>query len=147
MGASEWKYRIECAPAESPAQVFERLQLREMAGDDYLWDDDCIGPRPRTIAQLKAGRGPEFGQQGTHSILDMYGVLAADETDDRELFAAVRAITEDEASQVFGTPRPSPAQFDETAAEPLGPHWTGSLVRLYENDVQVAMGFWGYSGD
>ena len=79
MGASEWKYRIECAPAESPAQVFERLQLREMAGDDYLWDDDCIGPRPRTIAQLKAGRGPEFGQQGTHSILDMYGVVAADE--------------------------------------------------------------------
>lgn len=147
MGASDWKYRIECGPGESTAEVFEKLQLREMAGDDYLWDYDCIGPRPRTIAELKAGRGPEFGQQGTHSILDMYGVAAADETDERALFAAVREIIEDEAAQVFGTPRPSPAQFDETDAEPLGPRWTGSLVRLYENDGLVAMGFWGYSGD
>jgi hypothetical protein len=141
--------------------------------DDYIWpwddlhravpnteyleelEDDEILPRPTSLADLAvAKRVDEFWEEGTHTILYVERVTRADGPDE---VAAIRPLTATELAQVFGTERPTAADFDRIRApgpsgpleDLMGPRWSGRSLVIYADDREspVEVHFWGYSGD
>ena len=168
MGASGWDYRVRFVKSVQESLV--ALQADVLARNDYIWpwefdsedleeleelEDDEIIPRPTSLADLAAAkRVEEFWEEGTHSILDVERVTRADGPDE---FAAIRPLTAPELAQVFGTERPTAADFDPVRApgpsgpleDFMGPRWSGRSLVIYGDDREspVEVYFWGYSGD
>jgi hypothetical protein len=159
VGASGWSYvtPYRADVAESLRALQEKV-LRD--GDYYWWDEPGeYTPRPGSLEVLWASDGR--WDSGTHSILDMDRVVAsADPPDWRDgaAYGAIRPLPEDSAVRIFGTSRPSRAQFEAAAKDYASPQhdelvaevtmrWAGLYVLLYEGDRVTEIGFWGISGD
>jgi hypothetical protein len=169
MGASGWQYRVPYAG--SVEETLIRLQEQILASDDYIWPwegrDDGPNPyadlfevepsedvpRPSSLADLNAAKEIEaFWEEGTHTILDVDRVIAAG--DDQA--GAIRALSPQELSRVFGTVQPSAADFsrihrDQWWTGPLGDllgeSWTGRSLMIYSDGTSAEVYFWGISGD
>jgi len=154
MGASGWRY---VAPYDgSVAGALRELQERVFRERDYWWWDEFGDwePVPASLEELwdrESGR-----DSGTHSILDIrqgIGAASADWPDFQ-----IRALVPDKVEALFGTGRPSRADFEALARDRDNPRydqfrgavtmrWTGLYVFLYERDTPTEVGFWGFSGD
>jgi hypothetical protein len=154
MGASGWHY---VAPYHgSVAGALRDLQERVFRERDFWWWDE-FGDWEPVPASLEDLWDRESGwNSGTHSILDIREGIAADP----EFWPEYRVwgLAPDEVEAVFGTPRPSRADFEALARDYDNPRhsdfngvvrdrWTGRYVLLYEGDTPTEVGFWGRSGD
>jgi len=146
MGASGWSYVV---PFQGdPATALTALREQAFVDGDLFWDDDddYLGPKPTSLAELDALRETEaFWEVGAHSILDMDRIIgAADEDHD----GTVRQLPEAEAREVFGTATPTREQFLQAeAAIPDIRRWSGRYQLLYAGDRPSEIAFWGFSGD
>lgn len=159
MGASGWSYRV--AFDDDAERAFFALQQRELVGDDWLWNDDDSqegdaavdgGRRPTSLSELaeaKEDEDLEFWTWGTHSILDMDRLVAADAEDHD---GTVRALSAVEVRRLFGSERPTGDAFEAAylADGSLGvadSTWSGRYTVLYRDGAPDEWVFWGISGD
>ena len=171
MGASGWDYRVRFA--DSVEATLRRLQEQLLDNGDYLWpweggegepvpamyadyfevEESEDIPRPSSLAELNTAKEvEEFWDEGTHTILDMDHIAAA--SDDG--VGGIRPLIPEELNQVFGSVRPSAADFDRVwrqdwwagpLGDLLGERWTGRSLVIYEDDTPSEVYFWGFSGD
>jgi len=159
VGASRWSYVTSYTG--DVAESLRELQEKVLRDGDYCWWDEFgeYTPRPGSLEVLWASDGR--WDSGTHSILDMDRVVAStDPPDWRDVaaYGAIRPLAEDSAARIFGTSRPSRAQFEAAAKDHASPRhvelaaevtmrWSGLYVLLYEGGRATEVGFWGSSGD
>ncbi len=155
MGASGWQY-IEPYGGDLVAAL-GALHQREfhllVAQGDAV--DEESGEPLASIEEL--WEQEYFEEEGTHSVVDVRRIIAADEYDD---FGTVRPLTDDECRELFGTARPTRADFrraqEEYARRP--PHdgdglwgmdrWSAWCTPLHDDRGAAAeVAFWGISGD
>lgn len=160
MGASGWDCRAPYAGSVEATLV--AVQEEVLQRGDYLWpwddidpeflDDDETVSRPSSLAELAAAKeSEEFWEAGTHTILDIHGIAAGDD----DSAGVIRPLSAAELARVFGTERPSAADFDRVyqpdlvgpLGELMGARWTGRSVVIYRNGAPDEVYFWGYSGD
>lgn len=141
MGASGWHYVV--GYQENVGAAFTELQKTVLAEGDYYrgFDDENTYA---TTDELNAAKDEEeFWEEGTHSILDMVEVAESGGE------ATVRVLREDEVRALFGTDRPSAADF-ERVLESEDWHvdrWQGRVTTLYQDGEPTTLAFWGISGD
>ncbi len=149
MGASDWDYVVDL-PADAPVDLVSalaRLRERVLAEGDFYWgEEDYLGPRPTTLAELDELRETEeFWEVGTHSVLDVDTVIGSGEPE-RE--GTIRPLTPPQAQQLFGTATPGRTEFAAADVhDSVDDRWTGQCQVLYDGEQPVAVGFWGISGD
>lgn len=144
MGASGWDY---IQPYEGDAEIaLTRLREHVLAAQDYYWDDDYLGSRPTSLDELDELRAEEeFWEVGTHSILDVDRVIAADAEDHD---GTVRELTAEECRSTFDTDRPSRGDFAAHQHDlPIDRRWSGYYQLLHNDGVATEIAFWGASGD
>jgi hypothetical protein len=151
VGASEWWYVVPYQ--DDLGAALEALRRRVFADGDFVSPTDFGLPEPETVDDLAYQEIYEefMGANGTHSIIDIaHGVphpgggFRGDGT--------IRPLTDEESRRVFGSARPSRADFDEADRRLLqdlvtGGRWTGRAVVLWAGDNPDEIAFWGYSGD
>ncbi|MCL2780142.1 MAG: hypothetical protein FWD74_01385 [Actinomycetia bacterium] len=153
MGASGWEYRVPFTG--SVEATLAATQERVLASGDYLWpwedypgDPDAEVRRPATLAELAAAKQEEeFWDEGTHSILDIERVRADGDADD---FGTIQPLVPAELREVFGTERPTLADFQRGRArldDLPGEPWTGRAVTIHEHGAPTQAFFFGCSGD
>jgi hypothetical protein len=152
MGASSWEYYV-------PFQPDLGLSLRELkeqvlARGDYYWpleEERCPAPglrspRPGTLQELDAllAQNEWLQSEGTHSILDMDGVIDPD--DDAEP-RTVEPVSVDDVQALTGRDRLTRA--DVPLIEDLADErWFGRCAVLHdEHGEPTEIYFWGFSGD
>ncbi len=143
MGASGWDYVV--AYQDDVAAAMRELQARVFDEGDYYWPGEQSA-RPATLEQLWEDEAVQ--ESGTHSILDVDRVVAADEA---EGFGTVRVLDPDEFLAGSGIPYLTRAVFEQAqAGDPLLPEerWSGlAVVLCSETGSPVEIAFWGMSGD
>jgi hypothetical protein len=132
------------------------IELRQSPLDsgDFLWhkcDEDGEDlPRPTTLDQLaELMEREEFWEEGTHTILDLDTLIAAS---DQDHDGSLRPLADGEVREVFGTDRPTPADFIQACAGGMGSmfnerRWSGWYTVLYSRGDPEEYAFWGISGD
>jgi hypothetical protein len=144
VGASAWLY-VEPHRGDVEAS-FNALRERVFNSDDYYWiDNGYLGPRRATLVELDQLKGHgRFWDVGTHSIIDMDRVVRA--RSDQE--GAVRELPRRAAKRLFGTRKPTRADFDAHEKDlPYLRRWSGLYQLLYTEDVPTHIAIWGFSGD
>ena len=150
MGASGWLYLVSYQ--DNLQAALDDLRLQVFAAGDFVGPADDGLPQPESIDELfeQDYLADFMGTCGTHSIIDVFGVIPAEAVDQE--VGTIRLLSDDEARLLFGTPRPARADFDavdEIALDDLvtGGRWTGRAVVLWNEDMPSEIAFWGYSGD
>jgi hypothetical protein len=129
VGASGWDYRAPYAGSVEATLI--AVQQQVLMSGEYIWPWDDIDPedldegegvpRPSSLADLAAAKeNEEFWEEGTHSILDIDRIVAADDNQ----VGAIVPLSPAELRQVFGTEQPSAA--DLTAGTSRG--WWVRLI-------------------
>jgi hypothetical protein len=164
VGASGWDYRVPYAGSVEATLI--AAQEQALASGEYIWpwesfdpedfDEDFENiPRPSSLAELGVAKeSQEFWDEGTHSILDIAGVIAANAADD-DKFSIISPLSLAELNQVFGTAQPGADDFDRVyepgpggpLATLLGSMWTGRSMVIYKDGTPAEVFFWGFSGD
>jgi hypothetical protein len=160
MGASGWNYRVQYT--ESLERTLTALQQQILAEGNYIWPWDDSDPeyldgeprsRPSSLAELAAAKTDEvFWEEGTHTILDVERVCADSDEND---FAAIRALTSEELTAVFGTEHPTSTDLDRVyepgpggvLGDMMGQKWSGRGLVVYDAGKPSEVLFWGWSGD
>lgn len=139
MGASDWHYVV--GYRDTIGDAFAELQRKVLSEGDYYKEFTF-----ETFSDLEAARYDEdFWDVGTHSILDMMKVIEARERDET---AAVRVLRDDEVVALFGTDRPTAADFERfLSTEWYVNRWEGRTTVLYDDGKPARLAFWGISGD
>jgi hypothetical protein len=147
VGASGWSYFVPYQPDLNAA--LEALRHKVFTDGDYWWARGGFGKpasaydnRPTTLDELY---GDEWVQEsGTHSILDMFRVLADGEAPD---YGTVAPVTREEAELHAGTAVLTREHVD--AIDYLAERrWFGRCAVLHDADGQPSeIYFWGFSGD
>lgn len=151
MGASSWQHVIPYRDDLEAALGALRLQV--FADGDFISPADLGLPAPETLSDLTCQEMYEefMGTHGTHSILDITGgVMASDSNFQHE--GSIRPLTDAESLHLFGSAKPSRADFDTAGEIALaysvtGGRWTGRAVVLWADGKPAEIAFWGYSGD
>ena len=164
MGASGWDYRAPYAGSVEATLI--AVQEEVLISGEYIWrwddidpedlDEDEGVPRPSSLAELAAAKEiEEFWDEGTHTILDIDRVVAADDNDNQ--VGAIVPLSPAELHQVFGTEQPSAADFDRgyksglvgqlDLSNLLGERWSGRSLVIYKDGSPAEVFFWGFSGD
>jgi hypothetical protein len=148
MGASGWHYYVAYQPDLQAA--LDELRRSVFETGEYWWavpyefgkSAADFPNRPRTEAELWADE--VVHECGTHSILDMFRVVADGEEPD---YGTVQPVTEQEALDRVGVAKLTRAHVE--VLEPLAErHWFGRCAVLRDatgdpNEIY----FWGSSGD
>jgi len=120
-----------------PSSYGDVFDLPEPGSVDDYWEQEQYG---------------EFmGTSGTHSIIDVRAVIPAGYAGDD--FGTIRPLPESECADLFGTARPSRADYEplagteQLADRVTGGRWTGRAAVLWDGGVPAEILFWGYSGD
>ncbi len=143
------------------AAALRELQEQVLRDGGYYWWDELGEHDPRPASLEAWWASADRWESGTHSILDMDRVVAAaDPPEWRHIadYGAVRPLSADGAVRLFGTSRPSRAEFEAVAGDYESPRyeefmgevtmrWTGLYVLLHEGERAAEVGFWGRSGD
>jgi hypothetical protein len=147
MGASMWDYIVPFQPRLETA--LEALRQRVFHEHEYYFVPDDDGAWPATMEQLWSDEDVKF--TGTHSVLDVFRVIAPDEAD---AFGTLRPLRPDEQLRYFGTVTPTRtdvvqafARRDEDAIVNQGIRWSGYSTPLYSRGVPEELVIWGFSGD
>ena len=155
MGASNWEYVVP--HQQDLAAALDALRRQVFASGDYLkpdyYDEVFEGlPEPGSVDDLEQEQFWEFmGTSGTHSVIDVQRIVSVDFAG--EEFGTIRPLSEAESADLFGTTRPSHADFSALSnSERLykyvtGGRWTGRAVVLWADSKPAEIAFWGYSGD
>ncbi|GAA1993886.1 hypothetical protein [Catenulispora subtropica] len=152
MGASGWSYVTPWRG--SIEETMAALQSEVFAEYFSTWPQDR---RPADIAELWSGDERDedtwagfMGAQGTHTILDVRGLVPPDTRVDY-LFNTMRPVPVAEIIETFGHDKPTRAEYEQLGdASPLlddDGSWTGRCLVLYQNGLPEAVAFWGSSGD
>src|SRR5215472_6656609 len=152
MGASGWGYVI---PYQKDLRAaLDALRHQVFASGDYIKPSFYGGvfdlPDPASLEDLLGQeRYWEFmGTSGTHSVIDVQAVVAADASDE---FGAIRPLSDEECGELFGTAQPSRADYDALSdSERLydyvtGGRWTGRAAVLWTDASPSEIAFWGIS--
>jgi hypothetical protein len=165
MGSSSWSY---VAPYTGDAATSLRaLQERLIRDRDYYWFWDRgypgveVRPWPETVEELWGAE--EYWYSGSGSILDIQRVVDTTRPPsdfDNDDYSTVRPLSRDRLRRLFGTEKPTRAQFEALTHDRQHPNyaafwydervrWTGHYVLLYADgeDTPAEIGFWGDSGD
>ena len=150
LGASGWEYVV---PYQADmAEALGSLRRRVFAEGSFVNPSEIGFPAPESVDDLVTEPYWEFmGTSGTHSILDVLTVTAAD--DEAQPTATIRPLTPLESQELFGTPRPSRADFGRASDSGQlheyvhGGRGTGRAVVLWGEGAPAGIAFWGYSGD
>lgn len=147
MGASGWSYYVPYQPDLEAA--LDALRERVFAEGDYWWARGEFGRsaaeyenRPRTMDEL--WRDEWVQESGTHSIIDMFGVLAEGAEPEHLM---VLPVSSAEALDRTGTDRLTREHVD--AIDSLADQrWVGRCAILHDAAGQPSeIYFWGFSGD
>lgn len=157
MGASAWKY-VEAYGGsidESLGRLRQRVFEEQFTGDGH-WAQ--YAPEGRPFVSVDELR-PEWedadgflaNEGGTHSVIDVWDLIAAEEDDD---FHTVRPLTPRERRELFGTERPTESDYMQISSDPHHPgmwemdRWSAWCTPLWNADGRaVLMAVWGRSGD
>jgi hypothetical protein len=147
MGASGWSYFVPYQPDLNAALTM--LREKVFAEGDYWWVGGEFGKpasaypnRPATLEDLYADEAVQ--ELGTHSILDMFQVLADGEQPD---YGTVEPVTRAEALTCAGTEMLTREHVDAIDDLVRG-RWLGRCAVLHDADGRPnEIYFWGYSGD
>jgi hypothetical protein len=169
VAASGWDYYMPYQ--EDRYAAFVTLRQLVFEAGEFFWavtgqNASDAPQRPATEDELWA---PEVVRlQGTHSILDMYKVLADDETPNYgylpypyDTFEEYMALVKEHGNPDYGVIVPvGEAEAYATAGDtkltrehveaivPLAKYpGIGRLAVLHESDQPVELYFWGFSGD
>ncbi len=143
MGASGWDYVVDYR--DDVRAAFAELQKTVLAEGDYYRGFDNENTYGSMDDLQAAKDDEEFWEEGTHSILDMVEVVDSGAEDD---VARVRVLREDEVRALFGTDRPTAADFERfQAGEWYVERWQGHVTTLYQDGQPASLAFWGVSGD
>jgi DDE superfamily endonuclease len=164
MGSSYWSY---VAPYTGDAATSLRaLQERLIRDRDYWHWEGYPGtelqPWPETVEELWDNE--DYWYSGSHSILDIQRVVDTtrppSDSHHNDDYSTVRPLSRDRLRRLFGTEKPTPAQFEAPTTDRQHPdydafwfeervRWTGHYVLLYADreDTPAEIGFWGDSGD
>ena len=148
MGASGWHYYVAYQPDLQVAldglrrQVFETGDYWWAAPYEYGKSAADFPNRPRTEAELWADESVQ--ESGTHSILDMFRVLADGEEPD---YGTVQPVVEAEALEHLGVTKLTRSHVE--ALKALAPQsWFGRCAVLHDTEGNPSeIYFWGFSGD
>lgn len=147
VGASHWKYVVTYQ--QDLQQALQQLRRKVFDERDYYWHgvadwcpEDEREPWPATIEELWQN---EYVQQcGTHSILDIFKVIAPEEDPE---FGTVRLVSAAEAQQAFGVNKLTRAHLARLDAFD-GERWMGRCAILHDGQgAPQEICFWGHSGD
>jgi hypothetical protein len=154
MGASGWEYVV---PYQNDlGAALDALRQQVFASGDYIkpssYGEVFDLPDPASLEDLVAQeRYWEFmGTSGTHSVIDVQAVVAADADDE---FGAIRPLSDEEYAELFGTAQPDRADYNALSnSERLydyvtGGRWTGRAAVLWTDVAPSEIAFWGISGD
>jgi len=157
VGASGWDYRAPYAGSVEATLI--AVQEQVLTSGDYIWPCDDIdpedlgedegAPRPSSLAELAAAKEiEEFWDEGTHTILDIDRVVAADDNQ----VGAIVPLSSAELRQVFGTEQPSAADFDRRytsglvgpldLSDLLGERWSGRSLVIHKDGNPAEVFFW-----
>lgn len=143
MGASGWHYVV--GYQEDVRAAFTELQKTVLAERDYYRGFDEENTYASMDELQEAKDDEEFWEEGTHSILDMVEVVGSGDEDD---VARVRVLRGDEVRELFGTDRPTAADFERfLSGEWEVDRWEGRVTTLYDDGKPASLAFWGISGD
>ena len=150
MGASGWEYVV---PYQADmGEALSTLRRRVFAEGSYLSPPELGLPAPESADDLVTEPYWEFmGTSGTHSVLDVLSVEPAD--DDEQAYATIRPLSGPEYEELFGTSRPSRADFGRVSDSGQlydyvnAGRGTGRAAVLWAGDAPAEIAFWGYSGD
>lgn len=160
MGASGWDHRVPFKGSVEESLI--AIQDQVLSNGEYpAWpwdtydprlDEAPFVPRPTSLQALTAAKQYEvFWTAGTHSILDVERIWAEGETED---VGTIRPLTSEELLEVFGSERPTAADFDRICQLKYNPleelpcrTWGGRSVVIYDGETPVEVFFWGFSGD
>jgi hypothetical protein len=155
MGASGWEYVVSYQ--QDLGAALDALRREVFAAGDYVKPADSGHvldlPEPASIEDLTEQEEYwEFmGTSGTHSIIDVRGVVPAGF--EGEDFGTIRPLLDSEYRELFGSARPSRADYERLAGTErlhdyvTGGRWTGRAAVLWDNGAPTELVFWGYSGD
>ena len=96
-------------------------------------------PPPQSIDELLERNG----ESGTHSILDIDGIS------ETPYFGKAAPLTEQQLSELFGTPKPTRNMIESKINEiqALRQRWMGTYIIVYKNGAPDQFFFAGFSGD
>lgn len=149
------------------ATSLRALQERLIRDRDYYWywaqgyEGVESRPWPESLEELW-GREDYF-EGGSSSILDIQQVVDTTRPPSdlhyEDDFSTVRPTSRDRLRRLFGTEKPTHAQFEVLAGDRDNPNyesfwldermsWAGHYVLLYADgeDIPTEIGFWGWSG-
>ncbi|MEV6056493.1 hypothetical protein [Streptomyces sp. NPDC052107] len=149
MGASGWRY---VTPYQSDfGAALQTVRAQVLASGEYYGPTEWGLPAPASPDDLLENEVYwEFmGTCGTHSVLDVDRVIAAEDEHD---FGTVRPLSVTAIRAGFGSDQPSLADFGGMDFEALDnleetPKWSGHCMVLYADGVPREIAFWGVSGD
>lgn len=104
MGASGWEYVVPYQ--REMAAALADLRRRVFADGSYVSPAELGLPVPATLDELVSEPHWEFmGTCGTHSIIDVLSAAPAD--DEAQEYATIRALTDREYLELWGSPQPT----------------------------------------
>jgi hypothetical protein len=159
MGASGWNYVTPYrGSVEATLEALHDEVFQQLYGD---------GEEYGSLQELYADE--EFmGEEGTHSILDVYRIVETTEPPKghRNDYFAVRPLAPDRLVHHFGTDRPTVQQYEDAMAHAYDAmrtrhpmkadttllsedrmRWTGVYVILHTDGEPTHVAFFGSSGD
>lgn len=150
MGASGWEYVVPYQ--REMAAALADLRRRVFADGSYVSPAELGLPVPATLDELVSEPHWEFmGTCGTHSIIDVLSAAPAD--DEAQEYATIKALTDREYLELWGSPQPTRDDFARVSySEQLdeyvnGGRNTGRAAVLWADGSPSEIAFWGYSGD
>jgi hypothetical protein len=138
MGASGWKYFVPYQADIGQALLDLRNEVFR-SGQYYKLNPDR---EPVTIEELLEMNG----EQGTHSILDIFMVAAHLD------YGMAAPLSRDELIRYFGTDRPTRTEVEDNPAalddiQTRRGRWLGSYIIIHEGGAPSEILFFGHSGD
>lgn len=149
MGASGWEYLTPFR--DDIASALDALRRQVFAEGNFISPTDFELPEPASVDDLLEETYWEFmGTCGTHSIIDVWSIVPAEDHDQR--YGTIRPLTDSEYRELFGTMQPSRDDFTRLGdtgrlQEYMAGRGTGRAAVLWQDGHPSEIAFWGYSGD
>lgn len=148
VGASEWQYFVPYQ--QDFGQALQELRQQVFASGEFWWygEGDYLPesmrvPRPTRLENVFDDENVQ--QSGTHSILDVFRVLAPG---DAWEYGSVAPATAEEIHTATGTTHPDRSHAAVLSDTLDRQRWVGRCAVLYGDQGDPSeIVFWGHSGD
>jgi hypothetical protein len=166
MGGSGWEY---VTPYEGSVEQSLRALHQRVFDDEFAHcrSPDYFGSPMQTYGSLEELWADEefMGNIGTHTVIDVYRLVAANEQfGPYEHYNSIRPLPDERLEYFFGTTRPTLRQYQEAIdhanqvvfthprtgrllTDEADTRWTARYVVLYDEERPTHTGVFGSSGD